>query len=184
MNTCPIALIPGSLRKASFNRRLALALSRLLPDGFEPVLVDIGELPLYSEDDDASPPEAVIRFKSQIAAARGLLFVTPEYNRSIPGVLKNAIDHGSRPTGQSVWAGKPAGIAGISPGALGTALAQQHLRNVLSHLDMPALNAPELFIRYRDDLFDADGGLAPGSTRDLVQTWMTRYAAWVRQHAG
>lgn len=171
-----VALIPGSLRKDSFNRRLALAIGKLLPDGFDTVMVDIGTLPLYSEDDDNAPTAAVSRFKATIAEAQGVLFVTPEYNRSIPGVLKNAIDHGSRPAGKSVW-------AGISPGSLGTALAQQHLRNVLSHLDMPALNAPELFLRYRDDLFDADGALARGASRDLVSTWVQRYAAWVRQHA-
>lgn len=181
MTSYRVALIPGSLRKDSFNRRLALAIGKLLPDGFDTVMVDIGVLPLYSEDDDSAP--AVTHFKATIAEAQGVIFVTPEYNRSIPGVLKNAIDHGSRPAGKSVWAGKPAGIAGVSPGSLGTALAQQHLRNVLSHLDLPTLNAPELFLRYRDDLFDADGALARGSTRDLVSTWVQRYAAWVREHA-
>lgn len=183
MTSYRVALIPGSLRKDSFNRRLALAIGKLLPDGFDTVMVDIGVLPLYSEDDDSAPAPAVTHFKATIAEAQGVIFVTPEYNRSIPGVLKNAIDHGSRPAGKSVWAGKPAGIAGVSPGSLGTALAQQHLRNVLSHLDLPTLNAPELFLRYRDDLFDADGALARGSTRDLVSTWVQRYAAWVRKHA-
>ena len=111
-----------------------------------------------------------------------MLFVTPEYNRSIPGVLKNAIDHGSRPYGESVWARKPAGVIGASIGVIGTAMAQQHLRNVLAYLDMPTLGQPEAFIHAKDGLFDADGSIGAGSQK-FLQSWMDRYVAWVKQHA-
>jgi chromate reductase len=129
MSTYRIAVVVGSLRKDSFNRKLATALARLAPQDFEFQQVRIDDLPLYNQDDDGNQAEAVRRLKGEIAAAQGVLFVTPEYNRSIPGVLKNALDHGSRPYGQSCWAGKPAGVVGTSIGAIGTALAQQHLRN-------------------------------------------------------
>ena len=110
------------------------------------------------------------------------MFVTPEYNRSIPGVLKNAIDQASRPYGQSAWAGKPAGVIGVSVGAIGTALAQQHLRNVLAYLDVPTLGQPEAFIQVKDGLFDEAGNIASGS-RDFLQGWMDRYVVWVKRHS-
>ena len=119
--------------------------------------------------------------KKQIQEAQGLLFVTPEYNRSIPGVLKNAIDHASRPYGRSVWDGKPAGVLGASVGAVGTALAQQHLRNVLAYLNVPTLGQPEAFIHAKEDFFGADGRIAANSLT-FVQGWMAHYAAWVRMH--
>jgi chromate reductase len=117
-----------------------------------------------------------------IRSAQGLLFVTPEYNRSIPGALKNAIDHASRPYGQSAWSGKPAGVLGVSVGAVGTALAQQHLRNVLAYLDVPTLGQPEAFIQAKDELFDQNGGIGEGS-RKFLQGWMDNYVAWVKKHA-
>jgi chromate reductase len=120
--------------------------------------------------------------KADLKASQGLLFVTPEYNRSIPGVLKNAIDHGSRPYGQSAWTGKPAGVLGVSVGAIGTALAQQHLRNILAYLDVPTLGQPEAFIQAQDSLFDAAGNIGPASLK-FLQGWMDRYLAWVTQHA-
>ena len=123
------------------------------------------------------------RLKAGIAAAQGLLFVTPEYNRSMPGVLKNAIDHASRPYGQSAWAGKPAGMLGVSVGAIGTAMAQQHLRNVLAYLDVPTLGQPEAFVHAMEGLFDANGDIGPDS-RKFLQGWMDRYVAWVKKHAG
>lgn len=132
MSQYTIAVLVGSLRKDSFNRRMADALARLAPPDFTLTQVRIDDLPLYNQDDDGHQSESVLRLKSEISKAQGLLFVTPEYNRSIPGVLKNAIDHASRPYGQSVWGGKPAGVIGVSVGAIGTALAQQHLRNVLA----------------------------------------------------
>lgn len=182
MSTFQIAVIVGSLRRESLNRRLATAVARLAPAEFAFRQIEIGDLPLYNQDDEATPGAPVSRLRDEIRGAHGLLFVTPEYNRSIPGALKNAIDHGSRPYGQSVWAGKPAGILGVSPGAIGTALAQQHLRNILAHLDVPTLGQPEAFIQARDGLFDEAGDIA-GSSRPFLQGWMDRYAAWVRRHA-
>jgi chromate reductase len=120
--------------------------------------------------------------KAEIGAANGLLFVTPEYNRSIPGVLKNAIDNASRPYGQSAWAGKPAGVLGISVGAIGTAVAQQHLRTILAYLDVPTLGQPEVFIQMKDGLFEADGSIGAASQK-FLQGWMDRYVAWIKKHA-
>jgi len=182
MSTFQIAVIVGSLRRESLNRRLATAIARLAPAEFAFRQVEIGDLPLYNQDDEATPGTPVSRLRDEIRAAHGLLFVTPEYNRSIPGALKNAIDHGSRPYGQSVWAGKPAGILGVSPGAIGTALAQQHLRNILAHLDVPTMGQPEAFIQAREGMFDEAGDIAAAS-RPFLQAWMDRYAAWVRRHA-
>jgi chromate reductase len=178
-----IAVVVGSLRKDSINRKLAAALATLAAPDFTFTQVEIGDLPLYNQDDDADPAESVRRLKAQIQAAQGVLFVTPEYNRSVPGVLKNAIDHASRPYGKSAWAGKPAGVVGISIGAIGTATAQQHLRNILAYLDVPTLGQPEVFLQIKDDLFDAAGGFAKPDTRKFLQGWMDRYVAWVKKHA-
>jgi chromate reductase, NAD(P)H dehydrogenase (quinone) len=177
-----IAVIVGSLRKDSFNKKLAGAIARLAPPDFSFNLVQIGDLPLYNQDDDGDPAAPVVRMKREITAAHGILFVTPEYNRSIPGVLKNALDHGSRPPGQSVWAGKPAGILGVSTGAVGTAMAQQHLRNVLSYLDIAALRQPEAYLQMREGMFDDAGNIGPGS-RQYLQNWMDHYVAWIRKNA-
>ncbi len=182
MNDCRIAIIVGSLRRESFNRKFANALAKLAPSNFSFQQPQIGDLPLYNQDDDASQAAVVKRLKAEIAAAQGLLFVTPEYNRSIPGVFKNAIDHASRPYGQSAWAGKPAGVIGVSPGAIGTALAQQHLRNILAYLDVPTLGQPEVFIQAKDGLFDDSGNICQGS-KQFLQDWMVRYASWVKIHA-
>ena len=182
MNDYKIAIIVGSLRRESFNRKFASALAKLAPSNFSFQQAQIGDLPLYNQDDDASQAAVVKRLKAEIAAAQGLLFVTPEYNRSIPGVLKNAIDHASRPYGQSAWAGKPAGVIGVSPGAIGTALAQQHLRNILAYLDVPTLGQPEVFIQAKDGLFDDAGNIGQGS-KQFLQDWMDRYASWVKIHA-
>lgn len=181
MTTYRIAVMVGSLRKDSFNRRLADALVMTAPPDFTFSRVEIGDLPLYNQDDDEHQHAAVVRMKGEIRTADGLLFVTPEYNRSIPGVLKNALDHGSRPYGQSVWAGKPAGITGISTGAIGTAMCQQHLRNVLSYLDVAVMRQPEAYIQMRDGMFDETGGIGPAS-RPFVQTWMDQYAAWIQKN--
>ena len=181
MSQYPIAVIVGSLRQDSINRKLATALAKLAPPEFTFTQVEIGDLPQYNQDDDADQAPAVKRMKSEIAAARGVLFVTPEYNRSIPGVLKNALDHGSRPYGQSVWGGKPAGVLGASIGAVGTALAQQHLRNVLAYLNMPTLGQPEAFIHAKEGLFDESGNIGAAS-RDFLQKWMDSYVAWVKTH--
>lgn len=178
-----IAVIVGSLRRDSFNRRLADAVARLAPANFTLEQLRIDDLPLYNQDDDANQADAVKRFKARIAASQGVLFVTPEYNRSLPGVLKNAIDNASRPYGQSAWNGKPAGIMGVSVGAIGTAMAQQTLRNILAYLDMPTLGQPETFIQMKDSLFDDAGDIGPDS-RKFLQGWMDRYVAWVKLHAG
>jgi chromate reductase len=178
-----IAVVVGSLRRDSMNRKLALAIEKLAPSRFSFAHLSLGDLPLYNQDDDASPAESVKRLKASISASQGLLFVTAEYNRSMPGVLKNAIDHASRPHGQSAWTGKAAGILGASVGASGTCMAQQHLRNTLAYLDVPTLGQPEAFIQVKDGLFDESGEIA-GSSRKFFEAWMDRYVAWIERHAG
>ncbi|MGH8496283.1 MAG: NADPH-dependent FMN reductase [Gammaproteobacteria bacterium] len=178
-----IAAVVGSLRRESFNRKLANGLMKLAPPEFSFEQLRIDDLPLYNQDDDDNQAEPVKRLKGEIKAAHGLLFVTPEYNRSMPGVLKNALDHASRPYGQNAWAGKPAGVLGASPGAIGTAVAQQHLRNSLAYLDVPTLGQPEAFIRVTDDLFDGDGSIGNASARKFLRKWMDRYVDWVKKHA-
>ena len=176
-----IAVLVGSLRKDSFNKKLALALAKLAPSDFLFEHTRIDDLPQYNQDNDAAPSEEVVRLKSHIASCQGLLFVTPEYNRSIPGVLKNAIDHASRPYGKSVWNHKPAAVVGVSVGATGTAMAQQHLRNILAYLNVPTLGQPEVFIQNKDDLFDGDNGIGE-SSRAFLQGWTDEYVAWVKKH--
>jgi chromate reductase len=182
MSQFQIAVVVGSLRKDSYNRRMATALARLAPPEFTFTQLEIGDLPHYNEDDDANQAAPVLRLKAAIASAHGLLFLTPEYNRSIPGVLKNAIDHASRPYGQSAFAGKPAGVLGVSLGPIGTAMSQQHLRNVLAYLDMPTLGQPEAFLQVKDGLFDAAGNIGPDS-KQFLQTWMDKYVGWVKRHS-
>jgi chromate reductase, NAD(P)H dehydrogenase (quinone) len=183
MSQSRIAVVVGSLRRDSFNRKLADAVIALAPPELSFHHVRIDDLPLYNQDDDANPAEPVQRLKAEIKASQGLLFVTPEYNRSIPGVLKNALDHASRPYGHNTWAGKPAGVLGASVGAAGTSMAQQHLRNILAYLDVPTLGQPEVFIHAKDGLFDASGHLINEGTKAFLQSWMDRYAVWVKQHA-
>ena len=182
MSTYRIAVIVGSLRKESFNRTLATALERLGPADFSFEQINIGTLPLYNQDDDGNPSDPVQHLKARIEQSHGLIFVTPEYNRSIPGVLKNALDHASRPYGANAWAGKPAGVMGVSIGAAGTSMAQQHLRNVLTYLDVPTMAQPEAFIQAKEGLFDANGNVGPDS-KAFLQGWMDRYTAWVKRHA-
>jgi len=182
MSRYKILVLVGSLRRDSYNRKLAGAVAKLAPPHFDFAEAKIADLPLYNQDDDAAQAEPVKRLKSEIAGASGLLFVTPEYNRSIPGVLKNAIDHASRPYGQNAFAGKPAAVIGISIGAIGTAIAQQHLRNILAYLDAPTLGQPEVFLQFKEGLFDTAGEIGPGS-RAFLQGWMDRYVAWVQKHA-
>lgn len=177
-----IAVVVGSLRQGSFNRKLANAIAKLAPTDFTFKQVEIGDLPLYNQDDDANPAQSVKRLKLEIAAAQGIMFVTPEYNRSIPGVLKNAIDHASRPYGQSAWVGKPAGVLGASIGAIGTAVAQQELRNVLAYLDMPTLGQPEVFIYAKEGLFDEAGNIV-GDSKEFLQNWVDHYVSWVKKHS-
>lgn len=180
--TIKIAVLIGSLRRDSFNRRLAYAMQTLAPSEFSFEEVRISDLPLYNQDDDGNPTEEVRRLKAQIGATQGVLFVTPEYNRSLPGVLKNAIDHASRPYGQSGWAGKPAGIIGASIGAIGSAVSQQHLRGVLAYLDMPTLGQPEVFLQV-DDNFFSGSDIADAGTAKFLQGWMDAYVGWVKRFA-
>jgi chromate reductase len=182
MSPYQIAVVVGSIRRESFNRRLADGMIKLAPPELSFEHIKISDLPLYNQDDDAQQAASVIRLKQAIKAAHGLLFVTPEYNRSIPGVLKNAIDHASRPYGESAWAGKPAGIMGVSVGAIGTAVAQQHLRSVLACLDVATLGLPEVYVQIREGVFD-DGGNIGAFSKPLLQAWMDRYVAWVKKHA-
>ncbi len=182
MEQTQIAVVVGSLRRDSFNRKLASVMAKLAPPTFSFKQLEIGDLPLYNQDDDANPAVSVKRLKAEITAAHGVIFVSPEYNRSIPGVLKNAIDHASRPYGQSVWAGKPAGMLGASVGPIGTAMAQQHLRNILACLDMPTLGQPEAFIHAKEGLFDEAGNIGEGSKK-FMQGWMDRYVAWVKKYS-
>ena len=182
MSQYQVAIIVGSLRKDSFNRQLADAIVKLAPPEFSFKQIEIGDLPLYNQDDDGAQAPQVLRLKTEIADAQALLFITPEYNRSIPGVLKNAIDHASRPYGQSVWAGKPGAVLGVSVGAIGTALAQQHLRNVLAYLDVPLLGQTEMFIQAKEGLFDENGNIGAASL-GFFQGWMKQYVSWVQKHA-
>jgi chromate reductase len=175
-----IAVIAGSLRRDSFNKQLATALAKLGPADYTFDPLEIGDLPHYNQDEDASPAPSVTRLKGAISAAAGVIFVTPEYNRSVPGPLKNAIDLASRPYGQSAWAGKPAGVLGISIGQIGTACAQQHLRSILAYLDMPTLGQPEVFLTAKEGFFDGSGAIADESTRTFLQGWMDKYIAFVK----
>lgn len=182
MSEIKIAVVVGSLRKDSFNRRLALAVEKLAPAGFIFSHVRIDDLPLYSQDLDDSFPATASRLKADIESADALLFVTPEYNRSVPGVLKNALDIASRPWGTNSFAGKPGAVIGTSIGAAGTALAQQHLRNILSYLDVAVLPQPEVFVHFKDELISADGSIANEGTQRFLQGFVDRYVAWV-EHA-
>ena len=181
MSQYKVGLIAGSLRNGSYNVRLARAIATMLPEGFDARFIEIGDLPLYNQDEDYTPTEAVTRLREEIRGVDAVVFVTPEYNRSIPGVLKNALDHASRPWGESVWQGKPAGVIGVAAGAIGTAMAQQHLRNVLAALNMPTMAQPEAFLQYRDEMFDDQGAIGVKS-RDFVQGWVDSFANWVKTH--
>jgi chromate reductase len=181
MSQIKIATFVGSLRMDSFNRRLARAVEKLAPGEFAFKHVQIDDLPLYSQDFDAAYPAAATRLKKEVESVDGLLFVTPEYNRSIPGVLKNAIDLASRPWGTNSFAGKPGAVIGASIGSTGTALAQQHLRNVLTYLDVPLLAQPEVFIHFKDELIADDGSIASDGTRKFLQGFVDSYVAWIRR---
>jgi chromate reductase, NAD(P)H dehydrogenase (quinone) len=178
-----VAVLVGSLRKESFNRKMANALRKMAPASLDLEIVEIGNLPLYNQDDDANPPTASAAFKARIQQADAVLFVTPEYNRSVPGVLKNAIDIASRPYGKSAWNAKPAAVISVSPGAIGAFGANQALRQSLVFLNMPALQQPEAYIGGAADLFDAQGNLAKESTREFLQKFLTAFAAWIDRNA-
>jgi len=178
-----VAVLVGSLRKESFSRKAAHVLIGLAPASLSPSIVEIGDLPLYDQDHDMNPPAPWAAFRQRIAAMHAVLFVTPEYNRSVPGVLKNAIDVGSRPYGKSVWNGKPAGVVSVSPGAIGGFGANQHLRQSLVFLNMPALQQPEAYIGGAATLFDENGAVANESTRQFLRTFMSAFANWIETTA-
>ena len=182
MSKIRVAVLVGSLRKDSFNGHLARAVERLAPADFSFEHVRIDDLPLYNQDMDHAYPDVCKQLKQTIEGADALLFVTPEYNRSIPGVLKNAIDIASRPWGTNSFAGKPGAVIGISVGSTGTALAQQHLRNVLAYLDVPTLGQPEVFIQNKEGLIDGAGNIGSEGTQKFLQGFMDRYVAWVKLH--
>jgi len=178
-----VAVLVGSLRKESLNRKMANALRAMAPPSLSLEIVEIGNLPLYNQDDDANPPPASTAFKARIEQAKAVLFVTPEYNRSVPGCLKNAIDIASRPSGKSAWRGKPCGVISVSPGAIGGFGANHHLRQSLVFLDMPALQQPEAYVGGAAELFDAQGGIAKESTRAFMQKFLDAFVEWIARNA-
>ena len=177
-----VAVIVGSLRKDSYNRKMALAMAALAPESLKLEIVEIGQLPHYNQDDDTNPPAPWTAFRQRIAQADAVLFVTPEYNRSVPGVLKNAIDVGSRPYGKSAWSGKPAAVISVSPGAIGGFGANHHLRQSLVFLNMPAMTQPEAYVGGAGDLFDESGGFKKPETRQFVEKFITAFAAWIERN--
>ena len=178
-----VAVLVGSLRKGSYSRSLAIATASLAPPSLKAGIVEIGDLPLFNPDLDEAPPAAWVAFRDRVRAADALLFVTPEYNRSVPGALKNAIDVGSRPYGKSVFAGKPGAVVSVSPGAISGFGANHHLRQSLVFLDVPAMAQPEAYIAAADKLFDAGGNLTSESTRKFMAQFMEKFAAWIERNA-
>lgn len=177
-----IAVLVGSLRKDSFNRKMAQALIKLAPTALALEIVEISQLSMYNQDLDENPPKEWVAFRDKIRAFDGVLFVSPEYNRSTPAVLKNAIDIGSRPYGKSVWDGKPGAIVSVSPSAMGGFGANHHLRQSLVFLNVPTLQQPEAYIGGAAKLFDDKGELSNDSTREFMQKFVNAYAAWVEKN--
>ncbi len=177
-----IAVIVGSLRKASLNLKMAKALSKMAADSLQLQIIDIGSLPLYNEDLDVNPPAQWQTFRQQVSECQGLLFITPEYNRSVPGVLKNAIDVGSRPYGKSVWDNKPGAIISVSPGNMGGFGANHHLRQSLVFLNVPTLQQPEAYIGGAAKLFDEEGNITNDSTASFLHKFIEAYTSWVAKH--
>lgn len=179
MKTYKVGYLIGSLATESINRKLANALFKLAPAQLQFHEIPFGDLPLYSYDYDADFPEVGRRFKQAIEASDAILIVTPEYNRSIPGALKNAIDWASRPWGSNSFANIPSGVIGASPGAIGTAVGQQHLRSVLGFLNSPQMNSPEAYIQFRDGMIDEAGGIADASTARFLRKYLDEFHEFV-----
>jgi chromate reductase len=177
--TGDVAVIVGSLRKDSINRKVANALAELAPASLKLGIVDIGHLPIYNPDGDENPTAAWTEFRERIKAADAVLFVTPEHNRSVPAALKNAIDVGSRPYGKSAWSGKPGAVVSASPGGIGGFGANHHLRQSLVFLNVPAMAQPEVYLGGADKLFDAHGKLANDGTRKLLESFLQAFASWI-----
>ncbi|MEO8195131.1 MAG: NADPH-dependent FMN reductase [Thermoanaerobaculia bacterium] len=183
MTTYRVGYLVGSLAKASINRKLALALARLAPPALALTEIPFAELPIYSYDYDADYPPVARAFKAAIAAVDAVLFVTPEYNRSIPGGLKNAIDWASRPYGTNSFAHKPSAVIGTSPGKIGTAVGQQHLRGILGFCNSPQMSSPEAYIQFTPGLIADDGEVADESTRQFLQSYMNEFLAFITRAA-
>ncbi|MGJ7518503.1 NADPH-dependent FMN reductase [Pseudomonas baetica] len=181
-NVYSVAVVVGSLRKASINRKVALALAELAPANLKLTIIEIGDLPLYNEDIDGdSPPAAYRTFREQVRSSDAVLFVTPEYNRSVPAPMKNAIDVGSRPYGKSVWSGKPGAVISVSPGAVGGFGANHNLRQSMVFLDVPMMQQPEAYVGGAASLFDEAGKLSE-SVKPFLQKFIDSYGKWVEQH--
>jgi chromate reductase len=178
MATRKIAVLVGSLRKESFNRKVAKVLASLAPPSIQLEIIELGELSIYNQDEDDNPPASYIKFRDAVRACDGVLFVTAEYNRSVPAVLKNAIDVGSRPYGHSVWSGKPGAVVSVSPGAMGGFGANHHLRQSLVFLDVLCMQQPEAYLAGVGKSFDGDK-LTDDRTREFLQKFIDAYAAWV-----
>ena len=176
--------IAGSLRRDSYNRAALRGARELVPDGAKLDIFELNGIPCFNQDDELQPPAKIIELKTQVRAADAILFVTPEYNYSIPGVLKNAIDWASRPYGDSAWTGKPVAIMGASIGMFGTARAQYHLRQVFVFLNMHPLNQPEVMIAKAAERFDANGNLTDEKTKDLIRQLLQDLVAWTRRLSG
>jgi len=175
-----VGVIVGSLRKGAHTRMLARALPELTPPSLQLVDITIGDLPLYNYDlETQTPPPAWTTFRTAVKATDAILFITPEYNRSMPGALKNALDVGSRPWGHNAWTGKPAGVISLTPGALGAMAANHHVRQVLLAVNLAAMPYPEAYIPDAETLFDETGGLKSPETRRFLQQFMEAFAAWV-----
>ena len=181
--SCSVAVLVGSLRQDSINRKVARALIEVAPPSLQAEIVEIGQLPIYNQDGDANPPERWTDFRQRIRASHAVLFVTPEHNRSVPAALKNALDIGSRPYGQSVWSGLPGAVVSASPGAIGGFGANHHLRQSLVFLNVPSMPQPEAYIGGADKLFAADGSLSSDSTRKFFGDFMQAFAAWIAANA-
>lgn len=179
MKTKKLGLLVGSLRKESFNKKTANAFIKLTGDKFDCEIIEIGNLPLYSQDYDDNPPKEWTTFRDKIKSCDAVLFVTPEYNRSVPGVLKNAIDVGSRPYGQSAWAKKPAGVISVSLGSAGGFGANHHLRQSLVFLDMPTMQQPELYLGHASKLFNEKGELIDDQVAGLLTKFIQSFDQWV-----
>jgi chromate reductase, NAD(P)H dehydrogenase (quinone) len=180
-----IGVFVGSLRKESFNRKMAKALTGLAPESMRLEIIEIGDLPLYNQDpdDEGRPPLQWTAFRERVKAVDGFLFVTPEYNRSVPAVLKNALDVGSRPYGSSVWGGKPGAIVSVSPGTIGGFGANHHLRQSLVFLDVPAMQQPEAYIGGAGQIFDEKGNIANPATKDFLAKFLAAFAVWVGKNS-
>jgi chromate reductase len=178
-----VAIFVGSLRKESLNRKLANALIKMAPKTLKMEIVEIGHLPLFNQDFEADPPQVVRDFKQRVEAADAVLFITPEYNRSVPGALKNAIDVASRPYGKSAWNGKPGGVISVSPGGVGGFGANHHLRQSLVFLNVPTMQQPEAYIGGAATLFDDKGNIANDSTREFMQKFLQAYSQWIERNS-